>query len=137
MSEELLKVVIPALIGAFVAIITFLIKDIFLQKRKERRDLIDRKLSELYGPLYTVCVMGQSTIATFLMDDKIYEKLISNLHLLSPQLQELLNKYNSLGSGNFRNPQFTTTAGREALEISRLFTERLEHELEEMRKAYK
>ena len=134
------KIVVPAVIGALTAIITMVIKDIILyeirERKKERKALVDRKLSQLYGPLYMVCVTGQSTISTFLMDDSIYEKLICNLHLLSPELQKLLNYHNSLGGGNFRNPQFSPENMKKSIETSEQFSKRLEQEMSTLRRLY-
>lgn len=134
------KVIIPALIGAITAILVIFIKDILLHEirehRKRKNDLLDRKLSELYGPLYMIAVTGQNTITTILSDDKVFEKLISNLHLLSPNLQKLLNEYNALGKGDYRNPQFVPQNGKKALEISEQFTKQLEKEMSILRKSY-
>lgn len=134
-------IVLPAAIGASIAILTILIKDIFLheirRRRMDKRALVDRKLTQLYGPLYMVCVTGKSTISSVLMDDAIYEKLISNLHLLSPELQKLLNEFGDLGTGDFRNPQFSPERMKKALEISNQFTNRLDKEMSALREAYK
>jgi len=133
-------VIIPALIGAFTAIFIIFLKDILLQELRERRknkqELLDRKLSQLYSPLYMITVTGQNTITSILTDDKVFEKLITNLHLLSPELQELLNEHNALGSGDYRNPNFRGENSIKAIEISEQFASRLEEEMHSLRKAY-
>jgi len=92
LNTEAGKVIIPALIGAFTAIIVIFIKDIVLhelrESKKRKNELLDRKLSQVYGPLYMITVTGQNTITSIYSDDKVFEKLISNLHLLSPNLQK-------------------------------------------------
>jgi hypothetical protein len=141
LNTETAKIVVPAVIGALTAIITILIKDIILyeirERKKERKALVDRKLTQLYGPIYFVCVTGESSITSLLQDDSIYEKLIGNLHLLSPELQKLLNEYNSLGRGSYRDPQFSLENRKKALEISSQFSKRLEHEMNTLRRLYK
>ncbi len=140
LNTEAGKVIIPALIGAFTAIIVIFIKDIVLhelrESKKRKNELLDRKLSQVYGPLYMIAVTGQNTITSILSDDKVFEKLISNLHLLSPNLQKLLNDYNALSSGDYRNPQFIPAKGLKAIEISKQFATQLEKEMTILRKAY-
>ena len=140
LNTEAGKVIIPAIIGAVTAIIAILIKDIVLHELRERKrrknELLDRKLSEVYGPLYMITVTGQNTISSILADDKVFEKLISNLHLLSPELQKLLNDYNALGKGDYRNPQFVPAKAKEAIEISNQFATQLEKEMNLLRKSY-
>lgn len=135
-DPEIAKTIWPALIGAVAAIVSILIKDFYLERKRERRELIDKKLSNLYGPLYMVSVTGGSTIATFLSDDLIFEKLITNMHLLSSELNKLLNEYNELGRGDYRNPQFSGKDGRIAVEISVKFSRQLESEFNELRNKY-
>lgn len=140
-STETGKAAISAMIGAFVAIFSILIKDFILyefrERRKEKKALIDRKLTQLYGPIYMVCVTGESSISRLLSNDDIYNKLIPNMHLLSPKLQHLFNKYNRLGTGDFRCPQFKKENKVEAAEISKEFASILEKEMYELRKYYK
>lgn len=139
-TTEAGKVIIPALIGAITAIIIIVIKDIILYELREHKrrknELLDRKLSQVYGPLYMITVTGQNTISSILSDDKVFDKLISHLHLLSPKLQKLLNDYNALGNGDYRNPQFVPAKGKKAIKISEQFSKQLEEEMTILRKSY-
>jgi len=94
---ESIKIVIPAVIGAFVAIIVFILKDIILywyRTNKQRKmDILDRKLAELYGPLFIAMYAGEGMIGNIFSDNATYEKLITNMHLLSPKLFILIKEY--------------------------------------------
>lgn len=134
------KIIVPALIGAVVAIITIIIKDIILhqirESRKDRKNLIHTKLSKLYGPLYTVVVSGSSTLTTYFSDSENYKNFISHQHLLSKDLQHLVDECISIGRGNFRDPQCTPDELRKILDITAKFKTQLIKEMESLRKKY-
>ena len=76
------KVIIPALIGAGAAILVFIIKDVVLYELREKRDLLDRRLSQLYAPIFVALKGGTGALGNiFLSDEKIFEKFTENMHL--------------------------------------------------------
>lgn len=134
------KIIVPALIGAVVAIITILIKDIILheirESRKEKKELIHTKLSKLYGPLYTVVVSATSTLSTYFSDDENYRLFVGHQHLLSEELQKLIDECLSTGKGNFRNPICTPDEMKKIINITEKFKIQLEKEMKILRKNY-
>lgn len=140
-NTEIGRVSISAIIGACVAILSILMKDIILyelrERRKEKKALINRKLTQLYSPLYMVCITREGSISNLLTDDAIYKKLMLNMHLLSPKLQQLFNNYNSLCTGGIRKPEFSAENSKKAIEISNDFSSVLKKEMDELRMHYK
>ncbi|MEG9327036.1 hypothetical protein V6B16_03740 [Salinimicrobium catena] len=132
---------IAAAIGALVAIIIFIIKDIIMyeirESKKRKKLLLDRKLTSIYGPLFAVCVTGQNSISTFMKDDSLFEKYTTNGHLLSDKLITYIGEYQKLGRGDLRDPVFSAGGdGQKALEISIAFSKCLENEFRKLRKKY-
>lgn len=133
--------IIAAGIGALVAVSIFIVKDIIIywirESKKKKKALIDRKLTNIYGPLYSVCVTGQNTIATFMADDNLFEKYTTNSHLLSDELINYLTEYHKLGRGDLRNLTFNAGGDNmKALDISVKFSKQLSKEFKELRKKY-
>jgi hypothetical protein len=134
------KVVIPALIGAVTAILIMVFKDFILyeirESKKEKRALIDKKLSVLYGPLYTVVVSENQTLPTFFMDQSNLKNFVAHQHLLSPELQSMIDECLALGNGTFENPTAKTNDIPRIIEISEEFKQQLKKEMDILRKNY-
>ncbi|HHG3603240.1 TPA: hypothetical protein ACPVZ0_004645 [Vibrio parahaemolyticus] len=134
------KVVIPALIGAVTAILIMVCKDFILyeirESKKEKRTLIDKKLSVLYGPMYTVVVSANQTLPTFFMDQSNYKNFVAHQHLLSPELQSMIDECLALGNGTFENPTAKMNDIPRIIEISEGFRMQLKKEMDILRKNY-
>ncbi|ANQ21424.1 hypothetical protein BA893_06980 [Vibrio natriegens] len=134
------KVVIPALIGAVTAILIMVFKDFILyeirESKKEKRALIDKKLSVLYGPLYTVVVSANQTLPTFFMDKTNYRDFVAHQHLLSSELQSMIDECLSLGDGSFENPTARINDMPKVFEISEKIKVQLKKEMDILRKNY-
>jgi len=134
-------VVLPALIGAGSAVITFLIKDIILyeirEARQRRRELLDRKLSKLYGPIYIAMRAGEGMISNILTEQRTFEAFTANFHLLHPDLQELASEFIRLIRGDLRKPGFTSDdEAKTAVALSKRFSTRLGEEMTFLRDQY-
>jgi len=139
-NNDFFSILTPAIIGAVSAIIIMIIKDLIFynirERKKNRLELLDRRLTNIYSPLYLVCVSANNMITTFVKDDVIYEKLNSNMHLLSPELSNLLNEHFKLCHGDFRNPQMDIQEQRKAIDISDKFIKQVKKETELLRAEY-
>ncbi|EOW0803642.1 hypothetical protein ACN2MB_004689 [Vibrio parahaemolyticus] len=135
------KVLVPAAIGAIIAVLTILLKDIILheirESRKERKELLHTKISKIYGPLYTVVVSSKCTLSTFFYDDDSYKLFVENQHLLSEELMSLINELMALGSGVPRERMYTVSEQRQVLEITEKFSVQIDKEMKKLRAAYK
>ena len=134
------KIVVPALIGALTAILIMVFKDFILhelrESKKEKRRLTDIKLSKVYGPLYTVVVSANQTLPTFFMDSSNYNMFVCNQHLLSKELQILLDECLALGDGTFSNPTASYNNVPRIIEITETFKIQLKKEMDVLRKNY-
>lgn len=140
METETMKVVLPALIGAGSAIIVFFVKDIILYELRERRvqklNLLDRRLSQLYAPIFVALKGGEGMLGNiFVDDDKIFEKFTENMHLLGPELYDLAQQYMTLGR-TVRADIMNVTEQRQAIDLSRRFNEVFLSEFERLREEY-
>lgn len=139
-SSEAGKVAVPALIGSIVAILTILLKDIVLheirESRRERKEIIHTKLSKLYGPLYTVVFSSDCTLPTFFADDENYKSFIQNQHLLSKELQKLIDECLCMGRGDPRMPTYSTAEMDKVLDITKRFKVQIKKEMDELRLKY-
>ncbi|GEM_PF-3570694 len=140
LSTDSGKVVIPALIGAITAILIMVLKDVILygfrESKKEKKALIDKKLSTLYGPMYTVIVSANQTLPTFFIDKSNYQNFVAHQHLLSSELQSMIDECLSLGDGTFENPTARMNDIPKILEITEKFKVQLKKEMNILRKSY-
>lgn len=140
LSTDSGKVVIPALIGAITAILIMVLKDFILyefrESKAQKKALIDKKLSALYGPLYTVIVSANQTLPTFFIDKSNYQNFVAHQHLLSPELQSMVDECLSLSDGSFENPTAKINDISKVLEISEKFKVQLKKEMNALRKNY-
>jgi hypothetical protein len=109
-----------AIIGAISALIVTLIKDVIIDEirrsKESKKALIDRRLAELYSPLWVALGGGANTLVQILSDDLAYQKLTTNFHLLSKDLRELFQEFMKLGRGNdVRHPEFTVSDQRKMI----------------------
>jgi hypothetical protein len=133
--------VIAAIIGAVSALLVTLIKDVILDQirgaRESRKALIDRKLTELYSPLWVALGGGANTLTHILSDDLAYSKLTANFHLLSEPLKTKVEEFMKLGRGpDVRSPQMTSEEIRRSLDLHKEIIPILESEMRELRSQY-
>lgn len=140
LSPERFGLIFSALIGAISAILIMIVKDIIIygirHKHERSRSLIDRKLSSIYGPIYTVCITADYQIAEIFRSDFIFEKYVANMHLLSKELIDLINQYQKLGTGDYRDLRFTMSNREESLDVNLKFRTQLIKEITELRNRY-
>jgi hypothetical protein len=140
-NTEFWKIVVPGLIGALSALLLMIIRDLYIQgkkeRRQERRSLLDRKLSELYVPLWIALGAGSNVLGNLLADDKAYERLMRNFHLLSPDLQGIATKYLQLGQGDsIRQRTLTFREIEVGVKLSKEFSRLLKDEIDVMTKDF-
>jgi len=141
MDAEITKVIIPAAIGAIGAILTLVIKDILLveirERREKRQQLLDRQLSQLYGPIHIAMHAGEGMISNIFQDDDTFNKFVTNLHLLSPDLRSIAEEYIRLSEGgDVRRPNIKHSDMKKAIELSKQFCEILGKEITNLRDQY-
>jgi hypothetical protein len=129
-----------AIIGAVSALIVTLIKDVIIDEirrsKESKKALIDRRLAELYSPLWVALGGGANALVQILYDDLTYEKLTTNFHLLSKELRELIQEFMKLGGGNVRKPEFTREDQAKMIELEKKVIPVLKSDIEGLRKEY-
>ncbi len=130
-----------AIIGAVSALLVTFIKDVVLDQirrsRESKKALIDRKLTELYSPLWVAIGGGANTILQILSDDLAYAKLTANFHLLSEPLKIIIQALMKLGSGpDVRNPRMSADEQTKAIELQKEFVPLLDLEIKKLRSQY-
>ncbi|HDZ3719913.1 TPA: hypothetical protein RSW52_003503 [Vibrio cholerae] len=140
-GADMAKAIVPAIIASITAVVIFLLKDYLYQsakdKQAEEKALLDKKMEQVYSPLYVYCVAGQRTLGTAIADPEILKRLIENYHLLSNELQTLFDSYLSLTRGHFSSTTVVANRGAESVEITTQFTEQLRKEMEQLKVLYK
>jgi hypothetical protein len=140
MDPEIAKIILPAIIGAGSAIVVLVIKDIVLyeirERRSEKRKLLDRRLSQLYAPIFIALKGGEGMLGNiFLADERIFEKFTENMHLLSPELYDIAQQYMKLGK-DVKSETLLLSEQKIALELSKQFNETFLSEFERLREEY-
>jgi hypothetical protein len=86
--------------------------------------------------MYTVIVSANQTLPTFFIDKSNYKNFVAHQHLLSSELQSMIDECLSLGDGTFENPTAKINDLPKVLEISGKFKVQLKKEMDSMRKNY-
>ena len=88
--------VLAALIGALSALAVVLVKDIILdslrESRRSRQELLNRRLSQLYSPLWIGFGGEQGVLANVMMNEDARLRLAENYHLLSSELRSIVDE---------------------------------------------
>lgn len=136
----ILPTVLAAGIGAVSAVVTILVKDLFIdwqkEKRQHRLSIIDRRLSELYAPLWIVSGTSEDALRRVFADDAAYKGLMKNYHLLSCELQGIISEFMKLGRGDPRYRTLNALEEEQAIKLSRKFVLTLTKEMDELRSTY-
>lgn len=132
--------VLAAIIGATSALIVALVKDIVLDNirlsRESKKALIDRKLTELYSPIWVALGGGANVLGQILSDDFAYTKLTANFHLLSDPLKARMEEFMTLGRGDVRHPQLNSSEMKRSMELKDEIVGILESEMKQLRDQY-
>ncbi|HHC7350036.1 hypothetical protein P3467_24445 [Vibrio parahaemolyticus] len=140
-GADMAKAIVLAVIASITAVVIFVLKDYLYQsakdKKAEEKALLDKKMEQVYSPLYVYCVAGQRTLGTAIADPEILKRLIENYHLLSYELQTLFDSYLSLTRGDFSSTTVPVNRGTESIDITTQFTEQLRKEMEKLTALYK
>jgi hypothetical protein len=133
---DLGKVMLPAVIGALFASSAFLLQFFFITKPSEakayQRSLIEQKLTRIYGPLTIYITARGDTLSTALADDTVLDNIMSNYHLLSPELQRILSEYLGLFRGSFKHPEVKMSDVDKAINVEKEFRDQLKKEMAEL-----
>jgi hypothetical protein len=128
---EIAKMALPSLIGVISALLVVFIKglivDARVQRSRERREILNRRLTELYTPLWTGIAGKEDTIKYIIEDEQLRSLVKKNFHLLSPTLQEILEQFISIGKDN-RLGLYTAAELRAILDLTPKFKEVLRKE---------
>jgi len=137
---ELGKIVLPATIGALFACLAFLGQYFFITKpsetRANRRAILEQKLTRIYAPLSLYLTAGGYTLTPALKNEAVFQNMMNNYHLLSPQLQKILSDYLSLYRGGFREPDVPISNMPKLISLSEQFNEQLKREMTDLSKQY-
>ncbi len=130
-----------AIIGAVSALAVTLIKDVIIdglrRSKESKKALIDRKLTELYSPLWVALGGGANRLVHILTDDLAYRQLTANFHLLSQELRGLIQEFMKLGSGSdVRHPEFTLDDQKKMIQLQNKLYPLLEGEIDALRNKY-
>jgi hypothetical protein len=129
-----------AIIGALSALIVTLVKDVIIDQirrsRESRKALIDRRLTELYSPLWVALGGGANSLGQILSDDFVYGKLVTNFHLLSKRLRELIEQFLKLGTGDVRGPRLGLNEMKTSIELQKEIVSVLASEMRDLRAEY-
>lgn len=139
MDQKLAKVILPAATGAGSAILVFIIKDIVLfeirERRQAKRELLDRKLTKLYGPIAVALKGGEGLLGNTFRDDQIFATFTENMHFLSPKLFEIVSEHMKL-TKSVRGTEISRVDGEKVIEFNKRFTEVFYLGFESLRKEY-
>lgn len=130
-----------AIIGAVAALTVTLIKDVIVdgirRSSASKKALLDRKLTELYSPLWVALGGGANALTQMLSDDFAYAKLTANFHLLSKPLKTRIEQFMKLGRGpDVRNPQMNPGEMKTSMDLQEEIVRILESEINELRGQY-
>jgi hypothetical protein len=137
---------ITAVISSAVAILVVVFRDVILDHRKEtrrlRRELIDKKLTEIYSPLWVATASGVSP--NFLDDETIRTRIEANFHLLSPEMQAIIHKILAVNPNNLgwvpvyfeRGDDATVTIIKEADSLLLDLIDILREDMKELQQEY-
>ena len=129
-----------AIVGSVSALVVVLVKDLILERQKEarerRRALVERKLSEIYSPLWVSFGGDDGQLGNIVGDQNMREQISARLHLLSPELQDILSR--SLLVGHFENGKHlvTTSQMERLLQMSPGFKQALQTDLKKLQKEF-
>lgn len=132
--------ILAALIAATVALVIVIIRDVIIDHRRDqrqrRRDILDRKLSNAYGPLWLALGGEKGHFGNILSDRDAIKRIASNFHLFSPEIQDVITRHILLGNFDGRELQFTLQEQQTLLQITPAFKQKLKSELLQLQQEF-
>jgi len=131
---------LAAIVGAVSALVVVLVKDLIIERHKEnrerRRALIEKKLTEIYSPLWIAFGGDDGQLGNIIGNKNVLDQISARFHLLSPELQDILSR--SLLLGRFEKDEYllTTSQMKRLLQMSLAFKEALRKDLEELQREF-
>lgn len=131
---------LAAIVGAVSALVVVLVKDLIIERHKEnrerRRALIEKKLTEIYSPLWIAFGGDDGQLGNIIGNKNVLDQISARFHLLSPELQDILSR--SLLLGRFEKDEYllTTSQMKRLLQMSPAFKEALRKDLEELQREF-
>ena len=99
---------VAALVGAIAAIVVMILRDVIIEDRREQRRrrwaLIEKRLSEIYSPLWVTFGGEDGTLNNVLGNEGMRTRIGAHFHLLSAELQDVMARSLMIGrfeAGNF------------------------------------
>jgi hypothetical protein len=131
---------IAASIGASVSLALWILRDVLLEGRKERRrrrrELVERKLTEIYSPLWVAFGGRDGSLPNILNHREIRTQIGAHFHLLSPELQDILGRVLLLGRFQDGTLSYTVTDGERLIEANPPFVAALEADLKRLQEEF-
>jgi hypothetical protein len=131
---------IAAIVGAVSALVVVVVRDLIIERHKEYRErkraLVEKKLTEIYSPLWIAFGGDDGQLGNVVGDKKMRDQISARFHLLSPELQDLLSR--SLLVGRFEKGEFLVTTSQmdRLLQMSSAFKQALQKDLERLQKEF-
>ena len=133
-----------AVIGAFIASLTallmYLLRDIILegkrQRRRRKRELVEARLREIYSPLWVSLGGADGALTNILGNPEVRTRVGANFHLLSPAMRALFEKLLLLGKMTDDGLRYNTTDGEKLIQLQPEFVRTLGNDLEGLQKEF-
>jgi hypothetical protein len=133
--------IVSAIIATVTTLAVTLVKDIFVEgarrRRQARKELLDRKLKDLYVPIYVALSGCIYPLSYILRDERAYQKLSENFHLLSEDLRQIIEASMRLSTGpDPRNPHINNSDMGAYMKLNERFEPLIKGEIEQLRRDY-
>jgi hypothetical protein len=131
---------VAAIVGAVSALVVVLVKDLIIERHKDnrerRRALIEKKLTEIYSPLWIAFGGDDGQLGNIIGNKNVLDQISARFHLLSPELQDILSR--SLLVGHFEKDVYllTTSQMERLLQMSPAFKDALRKDLEKLQREF-
>ncbi len=131
---------IAAFVGAFAALLVVIVRDVLIEGRKERhrrkRELVGRKLTEIYSPLWVAFGGKDGQLGNILIDKEFRTRIGAHFHLLSPELQDILGRSLLIGRRKGDRLEMNTHDMQRVLELTPAFVRILQADLEQLQREF-
>jgi hypothetical protein len=131
---------IAAIVGAASALVVVIVKDLIIERHKDARDrrraLIEKKLTEIYSPLWIAFGGDEGQLGNIVGDKNIRDQIGARFHLLSREVQDILSR--SLLVGHFEKGEYlvTTSQMERLLQMTPAFKEALRKDLDTLQQEF-
>ena len=133
--------IFAAIISSSVAIFVVVARDLILEKvrdnKRRQREIIDRKLSHIYGPLWLAFGGEEGQFGNVLANKEILTVISNNFHLLSPELQDIFSRYILVGNWSSGEFQVIQSERKKILEISPILKNLLKSEITQLQAIFR